>query len=570
MASGMPPFNAIDFGKVEAGDERSSNQRLLLDGYLDLHDSYQSVVNGDRFLVLGYKGSGKSAFGQHLELKASSDPHLNARVRTLNELSFDEFASIAPGHTDWQSRYPRVWDLVLLLQIIDLMRLDAGVVCSSDVQFRQAIAELESANLLPAQELASAIHRYSQHSLTIGTPTDETNSGRFGTLTSLVDQLEGLAGSCSSGARQILIIDGTDEILREERDDEPRLLQILTALLESSNKLNKRLVNAKIVVLCRTDLFDRLPGANKSKLRIDRSVDLNWYEGPQDSSRSPLAQLANLKAAVTDPSYGDIFVNYLPEKLPFARHQRRALTVLLKYTRHTPRDVLQLLAAIAKVTQRTGTGTGSHRVSRERVNDGIKLYSREYFGWAIRDEIWGPINVEERDSIEAIIRSLGRERFSVPEFMRVAQRRAPELDALRALESLFESSAIGNAADISSELGRRARLTFRHHNPEARFDPEEDVVVHLGWCRRLNILTITDKLAGSSTDESSSQSRRRARRRMPTDASRAVAPNSFEQATESPAHDEETLPAVPQTRSFRTRRRAAWRPEGPPAPQEGE
>ena len=64
----------------------------------------------------------------------------------------------------------------------------------------------------------------------------------------------------------MLFIDGLDEILTHSELQFPAL----AALISEASRLNDDLRAAykpfKCVVLCRTDLFDRLPGANKNKI----------------------------------------------------------------------------------------------------------------------------------------------------------------------------------------------------------------------------------------------------------------------------------------------------------------
>ena len=66
-------FKDIQFGKASAEEERSYFPELLLDGFLDPWDAIDKAMNTPLFLFLGYKGSGKSAIGQHLRLRSESN-----------------------------------------------------------------------------------------------------------------------------------------------------------------------------------------------------------------------------------------------------------------------------------------------------------------------------------------------------------------------------------------------------------------------------------------------------------------------------------------------------------------
>ena len=62
----MSDFKSIDFGKADANKERGSST-LLLDGFFD-NGFINQILKGEKYFVIGLKGSGKSAIGSRLEL----------------------------------------------------------------------------------------------------------------------------------------------------------------------------------------------------------------------------------------------------------------------------------------------------------------------------------------------------------------------------------------------------------------------------------------------------------------------------------------------------------------------
>ena len=88
------PFSEIDFGRSDAHHEAEDHRELLIGGFFDLHSALEKCLDGPEFLVLGYKGSGKSALGQHIELAGD---HLlaTARVIKLQELPFPRFLALS-------------------------------------------------------------------------------------------------------------------------------------------------------------------------------------------------------------------------------------------------------------------------------------------------------------------------------------------------------------------------------------------------------------------------------------------------------------------------------------------
>lgn len=494
-------FDQLNFGYLDAKHEAEWDERLLTDGYFDLHDAYRTVLEEPKFLVLGYKGCGKSALAHHIKLSSEKTPEIIARTITLNELSYSDFSAVLPGDRDWHARYPKVWSLALLLQLMDLLGLDKQSPSIDSPEYLAAANSLRGANLLPAKSIADAIREYVDHPLAASPSMDAPpSSGRMAALTRLNKRLEEEVLRFETTKRIMLIVDGTDEIFTGD----PTLLEVLAALVEAANRLNGTLraskVRAKVVILCRSDLYAQLPGSNMHKLRTDMGIRLDWYENSGDPATSALARLANRRARMLDATIENIFSDYFPKRIRRGKGSQPIIRLLLEYTRHTPRDFLQLLNAVRDVAKERGTGTEDQRLSVDVVRRGMTQYSKEYFAGTIQDELWGHLSQQERAAIVPLLTSIGTIRFSRAEFLDIANANYPELDPTHLLQVLFECSALGNVRDIPNEGGRgRPRYIFKYRNPDATLNLHDDLCVHKGWRHKLSILD--DLSQGEFEDE---------------------------------------------------------------------
>jgi hypothetical protein len=59
-------FKDLKFGYASAEIEGANEPLLLVDGYFNQEGIIGEARNSSKFLFLGYKGSGKSAIGEHL------------------------------------------------------------------------------------------------------------------------------------------------------------------------------------------------------------------------------------------------------------------------------------------------------------------------------------------------------------------------------------------------------------------------------------------------------------------------------------------------------------------------
>ena len=275
--------------------------------------------------------------------------------------------------------------------------------------------------------------------------------------------------------KQILIIDGLDDILTDSQVQ----FNAVAALLYSSNELNELFRNAnldiKILVLCRTDIYDRSSDSNKNKYNDGRLYSFSWYKEGENYSNSGLIKIANLRTQLVYPEVEDVFCEFFPptyDKVDI----RKALAT---YTRHTPRDFTQLLNYIQKECQ-----TG--KVKQDDIKRGIMNYSREYFIREIRDEMAGYLSSDEIEGIISLLTSLRKISFMFEEVMKMnlnlfglSQERMVPI-----FKVLYDCSAIGNEYQDEKQ---NHRYSFKYRNRLSTFVPTNMIRMHKGLWKALNL-----------------------------------------------------------------------------------
>src|SRR4051812_32922962 len=136
-------FGDIFFGYTSAERERSQDPRLLLDGYYDLHGQTHAITRGPEYLVLGYKGSGKTMLAERLELLGDQDPTLFVTNVALGDFPFAQFKKIVGGEADNETRYPAAWSWLLLLLLLDSFSRDESSPTLIDPRFTNALTALK-------------------------------------------------------------------------------------------------------------------------------------------------------------------------------------------------------------------------------------------------------------------------------------------------------------------------------------------------------------------------------------------------------------------------------------------
>jgi hypothetical protein len=260
----------------------------------------------------------------------------------------------------------------------------------------------------------------------------------------------------------------------------------------------KESVPAKILLLCRTDLFEKLPGANKNKLRQDSSINLDWYHDPREPGDSKLVRLVNLKARVTDRALADVFAAYFPPQVMLRGGRREKLSRLrqpmvlhlLESTRHTPRDFIQVLTHIQRFasTSEQYSTLIRRRLTQDQILSGLRSYSIDYFLPEIKDELVGYFPASVVEAAFSLIGSLRTREFSFKDLCAKAadQPRFGELDIAGIVTALFECSAIGN---VNRARGSRAAMyyTWKYRNRNSTLNLDERLLLHKGMWRALNV-----------------------------------------------------------------------------------
>jgi hypothetical protein len=495
----MIAYRGVKFGWASAEDEGASDPNLLLAGFFDNNGISGEARAGRRFLVLGYKGSGKSALSEHLRLTADSDPQFFTIPTFLADFPYHDFARLFPGD-DPQAKFPTAWAWLLLVRLFESFSQDQGK--ERNPEFENAINILAKLGVLPGRSLRDVVLTSTTRTFRVKLPVvfeSEFRRDRHEQILKFpyyVEHLKAIIKTVRSGSRHLLVIDGLDDIFTAEKIQYDSLASLLLEVSRLNAMFAKENVPCKILLLCRTDLFEKLPGANKNKLRQDSSIILDWYHDPRQPGGSSLVRLVNLKARVTDNSIADVFSAYFPAQMRLRGGRGRRVfrqpivQHLLEFTRHTPRDFIQVLTHIQRFdpTPESHLNLIRRRLTEDQVLSGLRAYSIDYFLPEIKDELVGYFPASVVEAAFSLIGSLRKREFTFEELRAKAaeQPRFGELDVPGIVSALFECSAVGN---VNSARGRRGTqyFTWKYRNRNSTLDLNEILLLHKGMWRALNV-----------------------------------------------------------------------------------
>ncbi|RMG23289.1 MAG: hypothetical protein D6732_24925 [Methanobacteriota archaeon] len=476
-------FKDINFGYASAERESLKYPHLLTKGFLDGFQIREQLLKGDKFIILGYKGTGKSAIGEHFRLVAQDEPNFFAKMVYLEDFPYAKFRKVIKGSKD-ETRFSTAWGWLLLLLLLDLLWQDEEV---RQMEFaQQAVSILKASGLWPVPHIRQLVVASARNRFALKVPLDLrevfpfiAEEGEMG-IESFVEHFQASLEPLRHVRAQFIVgIDGLDDVLLRQKVQ----YEVLGGLLFQVNRLNmfmqRRGIPVKYLFFCRTELYERLPVPNKNKIRQDSAVVIDWYKDLHEPRHSLLVRIANIRAKLSDPTIEDLFDEYFPEQIQESKYrEKNTLRFLLDLTRHNPRDFLQLLIHIQHFS-------GSGKLTQRQIQSGIKDYSIQYFLPEIRDELAGYADIEEIESLIKLLGALRKRDFSYGELEAISRQKGIDLELPPILEMMFDAGAIGNVRKLQS--GARI-LTFRFRNRNSTLNLDERLILHKGLWKALNLV----------------------------------------------------------------------------------
>ena len=471
-------FRNIVFGKADAKEEGCEYPQLLINGYWDSTGVSKLALSGSTFLFLGYKGSGKTALSEHIRLTATGYNNFVNDIQ-LRDFSYKTFAKIVSGSSEAEAKLPLAWEWVLLLYVINSLSKDESLDTRGYSEWDEVLGVLRKIGLLPLKSIRDIISQSTKRNFKVSILSLLEMSTEIGDdiiqkdeLLYLVDLIKDIIKNIHTNNKHYIVIDGIDEILTSREIQ----YQSIAALITQAKSLNLFFKTQgkpiKIIILCRTDIFERLPHPNKNKIRQDSAYIFDWFDesSVSDHKRCNLIQLANLRARLVYSDIEDIFTTFFPSEYD----GQETSQTLLEYTRHTPRDFLQLLTKIQKYCI-------SRHVTKSCIEQGLKNYSIDYFLPEIKDELVGYLDHTKIDPFFDLLSTIRKRDFTLGDAKRIASNNPlfNALDLEHIFSVLFECSAIGHL------IGRDERYYIKYRNRNMSFNPNERIILHKGLWKAL-------------------------------------------------------------------------------------
>lgn len=443
------------------------------------------LLSGKKLYVIGRKGTGKTAITENLINRA--EENYFAKKLTFKNFPFNKLYELEDKGFSTPNQYITLWKYVIYATTCRMLVNDNTVSFDSREKLREIFPDdIESA-------LASAVERWTSSGFNINILGTGGGLNRASTQTqppqdwiTKVEVLEKFLQGELGKQKYVIVFDELDEDYKDiiEPQKYSRYTNLLTSLFKAAQDIRAKFSKWKYypIICLRDDIYDVLEDPDKTKW-IDLKADLEWN---QDSLKNLLAFRISRAIDPLGPilNFDEAWRSILtPSGVKVGHQQKSRMTSFDYICRSTllrPRDFIRYIQVCAAKS----LDKGESLITATTVTDCDTTFSN-YLRSELEDEIHGAI--PDIHNILNIFTELRKQTIRIEEFKEsyekhLAEGKISTTDSTFVLQALFVFSIIGNQPkQITHQI-------FRYKDKDSRLNLKENIIVHRGLFRALQIL----------------------------------------------------------------------------------
>jgi len=476
--------NSIIFNKIKKEWKLESKEEDLK--YFCYIDEVQMLLNGEKNIVVGRKGEGKTAIAQYIY--NINEHNVFSTQLTFKNFPFNKLYELSNSQYTSPNQYVSIWKYIIFTTICKLMIKNNNIENSLVSKLKKIFFNDEQ------ESLEKMINKYTLKGFklniaTVGINIDREKNNTEIEWLDLIDLFEKIVIKNIDKSKYYIIFDELDEDYKNFEDDEEekRYFDLLTGLLKSVQDVRSIFKRYDLeiypIVFLRSDIYARIHYSDKNKWS-DILLKIFWNE---EKIKKLLCHRLNIVFGTSELSFYDCWTKIFgTKKVGYGNKQQKEMNsfdYILRSTHKRPRDIIRYLQLCAN-----GMLFGHEKKKKffispyliKQVDDEFS----EYLKNEIIDEIYSELpDYEEVFSILSLIR---KQTFNIQDFIdyykqRIDQGADLNKDPKEILKILFEASVIGNVPKISN------RNIFKYESDSAKFNFNEKIIIHRGLYKAFQI-----------------------------------------------------------------------------------
>lgn len=473
-------YLGINDGKKEAL-YRQDFEKFFID-----HDNmFEEVIKPNNFLILGRKGSGKTILAQYVKKISLNDSNWFCDVISYKDFRFHELLQLKTNDIA-PNEYSAIWRWIILIDLAKRVIEDNGI---EDAESKCKLNNFFKENYYSLDIDAKKVVEITKQNKINGSIL-KTIGGEHGTVSKLqesnylayLEDLERVIVNLlkTSKSRYTIFYDELDDRFKHDEF----YTNSLISLIKTSDSLNtiflEKEINAKIILLIRTDIFSLLNDTDLNKIKRINTIKIDW--GDKVTPDSPLIKLVIEKAKRSNEILSkmrdyEIFNLLFPQAIKGVQPER----FILERTFFRPRDVITLLNLIIEKYPNSKYFGWKGFVE-------VKAEYSEYFMEEIRNEMAGHLETIEIDQGIRLLKNYNQHFFrfeEIQDYYNKQKAHYSSLDLQRILKYFFKFNIVGNK--WFNKFKNKDYYSWSHRDPKAEIDFDKQIVVHLGLREELSM-----------------------------------------------------------------------------------
>lgn len=481
----------FNIGVAEAEGEANNSRIALSEVFEDFLDVIDQI-NNEKFIILGRKGSGKSAIGEHICNIASYDANIFAKFIRRTEIDIEQIVQIGISEGE-RIEQEMLFKWVILTQILSL------IVQNQNLRYVKDMSNLKKFLDKNRGFIAIENHEIKEIIRERGININLEYFKRFYTALfnkkvaikeekaaffKLIPYLEETISKILVKDREnsyILIFDDLDIGYYKSKKDILTLSELLRIVKYYNNELfGRNQLNSKIVVLLRNDIAKHLCyNADTAKIFASYAIELNWYEEMYrtQEDRLKLKQFINKRIACNFEKNGLEYIKDKPwesfineqEFLSFDNtgNTKSSFKYVIEHTFFRPRDLILFFKDIDRYKFPIP-------ISRSNINNLIGRFANQIM-LEIQNELTAVFSEEEINITINVLRAYRNKKHFTYETLRIDLETCGLKDnTYEIIDELFFYSLIGNINHYGE-----VSFKFRENGGNiCKINPNENLILH--------------------------------------------------------------------------------------------
>lgn len=439
----------------------------------------EAILGGAKNYVIGRKGTGKTAISEFILEMGKYTKGIYCEKLSFKNFPFNNLYELSNDRYTPPNQYITLWKYLIYSIICRLMLKNNNI----NTQVRDSLSLSYSSD--PITNLPVIISKWTNSNFKLDNENPHTNNLSW---IEKVNILEGIIQKNLDNSDYYIIFDELDEDYRDIKNIEEfkpynnLVTSLFKAVQDIKNifKLSKHKINP--IIFLRDDIYALIKDTDKNKWS-DYKIEIDWDE-------NKLKRLIAFRISKSISPTQDVLYFNKAWELIFHRSavkmgaegkkQMHTFDFIARSSQMRPRDFIKYIQACSEETH------NNHNpfIFPDTIKQVDKAFSN-YLKAEIEDEIQALL--PDIPQIFQVLSQIRKWNFTIMEF-KTAYNKYVQSGTIKETNVDFVMQTLFNFSVIGNQPKQRQNQFFRYKNKEARINFNENIVVHRGLFKALQIM----------------------------------------------------------------------------------